>query len=472
MSITRLGGELAGGRASTTTSGPVAGQANLKRRLLRITDALAAIVIIGSTTAMFAGVSAIASLLFFALTLFWLEGMGLYRARVLTIRSDEWRRLAQSGALAFASTIVVGFIVAEALPRVWTITTAIATTAALTVNREVWRHRFKKLRGSGKLQRRTVLVGANPEAGMLAEMLAEDPSLGYQLVHKVDPTDFARSELLTTEVLSSVARHGATTALISGAGVEVAALNRLCRDLVEAGVHVELSMSLIDIMHRRLTVRPLGRFPVAYLEPVHRSGWRQMAKRIFDVVTSVMLLTLLSPLLLAVAAGVKLTSTGPVIFRQARVGRDARSFDMLKFRSMVEDAEDQLEGLRQDADDTGNPLFKMRQDPRITRIGRLIRRTSIDELPQLLNVIRGEMSLVGPRPALRGEMENWSPELYGRLRVQPGITGLWQVSGRAEASFDEYTRLDLYYVDNWSLAADLQILGRTAMAVVRSDGAY
>lgn len=426
---------------------------------------------VGATTAVVGGVTALAPLLFVGFVLFWLEGLGLYRARVLTKRSDEWRRLSQAIALAFASTVVVGFVLAEPLPRRWTIVATVATFWLLAVNREIWRIRFRKLRGSGEIHRRTVLVGANPEANMIADMLDDDPELGYQVVHRVDPTEFERGALLTTEVLSAVAKHEAVTALISGAGVEVPALNRLCRDLVEAGVHVELSMSLIDIMHRRLTVRPLGRFPVAYLEPVHRTGWRPMAKRIFDLTSSAMLLALISPILLIVALAVRFTSEGPIIFRQERVGRDGRSFHMLKFRTMVVDAEAQLEKLREEAD-SDSPLFKMRNDPRITKVGGLLRRTSIDELPQLFNVVRGEMSLVGPRPALRHEMADWSPELYGRLRVQPGITGLWQVSGRSEASFDDYTRLDLYYVDNWSLAADLEILARTASAVVRSDGAY
>ncbi len=470
MSITRTGSEVAGGRVPATQNSG-GSQAQGKRRLLRLTDVLGVGAVVALTTLMFSGTGVVAPLLFFALALVWLEGLGLYRARELAIRIDEWRLLAQAIALAFASTVVLSFLFAEALPRTWTITTAAGSFWILTVIREVWRVRFHRLRGSGEMHRRTVLVGANPEANMLSDMLDEDPSLGYQIVHRVDPTDFERGALLTTEVLSSVAKHEAVTALISGAGVEVAALNRLCRDLVEAGVHVELSMSLIDIMHRRLTVRPLGRFPVAYLEPVHRDGWRAKAKRTFDVVTSVALLTLLSPIMLVIALAVRFSSDGPIIFRQTRVGRDGRSFDMLKFRSMVQDAEEQLEALRQNAD-SDNPLFKMKQDPRITRIGGILRRTSLDELPQLFNVIRGEMSLVGPRPALRHEMVNWSPELYGRLRVQPGITGLWQVSGRSEASFDEYTRLDLYYVDNWSLTADLQILARTASAVVRSDGAY
>jgi len=168
---------------------------------------------------------------------------------------------------------------------------------------------------------------------------------------------------------------------------------------------------------------------------------------------------------------IRLGTPGPVIFRQQRVGRDGHIFTMLKFRTMVVDAERQLDRVRGLAQADG-PLFKLRNDPRITTVGRLLRRYSIDELPQLVNVLRGDMSLVGPRPALRDEMNDWSPELYGRLRVRPGITGLWQVSGRSDTTFSEYSRLDLYYVDNWSLTTDLRILARTFAAVLRPEGAY
>jgi exopolysaccharide biosynthesis polyprenyl glycosylphosphotransferase len=201
---------------------------------------------------------------------------------------------------------------------------------------------------------------------------------------------------------------------------------------------------------------------------VHASHW---AKRAFDVVGSLGLMLLISPVLLATALAVKLHDGGPVLFRQTRIGRDGRPFSCLKFRSMVTDAEN----LRADLEvnhERSSVLFKMVNDPRVTRPGRLIRRLSIDELPQLWNVLRGQMSLVGPRPPLPHEAARYGSDMRRRLRVRPGMTGLWQVSGRSDLSWDETVRLDLFYVDNWSMVQDLNILMRTVSAVLGSRGAY
>ena len=171
------------------------------------------------------------------------------------------------------------------------------------------------------------------------------------------------------------------------------------------------------------------------------------------------------------AIAVKLDSKGPVLFKQVRVGRDGQPFEIYKLRSMVTDAEARLAEL-QAQNEADGPLFKMRDDPRITRVGRILRKLSIDELPQLINVMRNDMSMVGPRPALPHEVDAWGPDLHGRLRVQPGITGMWQVSGRSDASFESYERLDLYYVDNWSLATDLAIVAKTIPTVLLRRGAF
>ncbi|MEJ7584941.1 MAG: exopolysaccharide biosynthesis polyprenyl glycosylphosphotransferase, partial [Acidimicrobiales bacterium] len=242
------------------------------------------------------------------------------------------------------------------------------------------------------------------------------------------------------------------------------------RELLDRGIHVELSSTLRDIASQRLTVRPLGRFPVVYVEPVQRDGWRRVAKRSFDVVGAMVMLLLFSPVIVVAAIAIKLDTRGPVLFAQTRVGRNSRPFKVQKLRSMVPGAESLLDDLR-GLNEADGPLFKIRDDPRVTRVGRFIRRASIDELPQLWNVIMGEMSLVGPRPALPHETEAWDPLLTQRLRVQPGITGMWQGNGRSETSFEDYTRLDLYYVDNWSLLTDLAILVKTLPVVLVSRGA-
>ena len=195
-----------------------------------------------------------------------------------------------------------------------------------------------------------------------------------------------------------------------------------------------------------------------------------MAKRSFDVAGAGLGLALVSPILLAAAIAIRLDSKGPVLFRQVRVGRNSEPFGVLKLRTMVVDAEDHLAELT-DQNEADGPLFKMANDPRITRVGKVLRKTSIDELPQFWNVLQGQMSLVGPRPALPHETEEWDALLTQRLRVKPGITGMWQVSGRSDTSFEDYTRLDLYYVDNWSLATDLAILAKTVPVVLLRQGA-
>jgi exopolysaccharide biosynthesis polyprenyl glycosylphosphotransferase len=333
------------------------------------------------------------------------------------------------------------------------------------------RRRFEAKRASGELTRRVLMIGDNTEAADFAAMLEAEPRLGYSIKATVDPASAHDPRELTTRVLASARRHDAHGVVIAATAIDALSSNRLIRDLVEAGIHVELSSTLADISFDRLTVRPLGRFPVVYIEPRSRHGWRAVAKRVFDLTVAGSTMIVFFPLFFAVALAIKFSSSGPILFRQQRVGQEGESFEVLKFRTMVVGAEKMLADLVTD-DEGAGPLFKMRQDPRVTRVGSFLRKTSLDELPQLWNVIRNEMSLVGPRPALQSEMKDWSEDLYGRLRVKPGITGMWQVSGRSSTTFEEYTRLDLYYVDNWSFVVDLGILARTLPAVLKSRGAY
>jgi exopolysaccharide biosynthesis polyprenyl glycosylphosphotransferase len=272
-------------------------------------------------------------------------------------------------------------------------------------------------------------------------------------------------------VVAGIEQSDASGVVLAASALDLVTSNWLVRSLTDAGVHVELSSTLLDVAPNRLTVRPLGRFPVVYVEPTERDGWRAKAKRSFDLALSVVGLILALPILAVAAVAIKLTSPGPVLFRQERVGLNGTTFQVLKLRTMVTDAEERLTEIAH-LNEAEGPLFKVRQDPRVTRVGRFLRSTSLDELPQLFNVLRGEMSLVGPRPALPTEVAQWCGDLHGRLRVKPGITGMWQVSGRSDSSFDEYQRLDLYYVDNWSLVADLSIMLRTVPAVVLRRGAH
>jgi exopolysaccharide biosynthesis polyprenyl glycosylphosphotransferase len=265
---------------------------------------------------------------------------------------------------------------------------------------------------------------------------------------------------------------GADTVLVARGGYETSQeLRRIAWALEGSSIDLVVVPSLTDIAGPRIHMRPVAGLPLLHVEQPQAGAAGGLPKRLFDVVFASLALLVFSPLLMVVAAIVKLQDGGPVFFRQSRVGRDGTPFGMIKFRSMVVDAESRLEQLRA-LNEFDDVLFKMQNDPRITSVGRFLRRYSVDELPQLFNVIRGEMSLVGPRPPLPAEVDRYADDVHRRLLVRPGLTGLWQVSGRSGLSWDESVRLDLYYVDNWSMLSDLVIMAKTVRAVLGSAGAY
>jgi len=248
-------------------------------------------------------------------------------------------------------------------------------------------------------------------------------------------------------------------------------LRRLSWQLEGTGLELLVAPGLIEVAGPRLHIRPLEGLPLLTVESPRLEGWRRLVKSAFDRTVAAVALLVLAPVLLGLAVAVRATSEGPVLYRQQRVGAHGRTFTMLKFRSMVVDAERKLDELRA-ANISDGPLFKIRQDPRVTPVGRWLRRLSLDELPQLVNVLTGSMSLVGPRPPLPDEVACYEGPVGRRLLVKPGLTGLWQISGRSDLPWEEAVRLDLRYVENWSLALDALILWKTGSAVLRSRGAY
>jgi exopolysaccharide biosynthesis polyprenyl glycosylphosphotransferase len=237
------------------------------------------------------------------------------------------------------------------------------------------------------------------------------------------------------------------------------------------GVSFSLVPDLFELRLSHVNLDAVSGIPLFRLNEAGISGWNLVVKRLLDMVGGATLLVLLSPALALVALAIKLESPGPILFRQQRLGRNGEPFTCLKFRSMQDRAEEQLDDLL-DRNEADGPIFKIRDDPRLTWVGRFIRRTSIDEVPQLWNVLRGEMSLVGPRPPIPAEVEQYEEWHRRRLEVVPGMTGLWQVSGRSHLSFDEMVMLDIYYIENWSIGLDLQILARTLPAVFAAAGAF
>lgn len=403
--------------------------------------------------------------------------MRLYQSRFLTRRSQEFRRIVAASMLGSGSLIVISDLWRKIdLQRDFVGYAFAFSILLLMIDREFVRRGFESMRRHGHRLRPVAIIGDNTEGQELRRMFDNYPELGFEfkgfLTVQPNRREAHPEDVLgcVDEVLDILERREITSVMIAASAVDIGLTNSLIRRLLNAGINVELSPTLPDVAAERLTIRALGRFPVMYLEPFHQSGWRSLAKRGFDAAGAFLGLLMLALPLLLVSLAIRLDSKGPVFYRQQRVGKGGRLFDVVKFRTMVPNAHAMRNELVTQNEADG-PLFKIRNDPRVTRVGRFLRKTSVDELPQLWNVLRGEMSLVGPRPALPEEAALWSEDLRDRLRVQPGITGMWQVSGRSNTSFEEYSRLDLYYVDNWSLLTDLSILGKTLPSVLLQRGA-
>jgi exopolysaccharide biosynthesis polyprenyl glycosylphosphotransferase len=336
------------------------------------------------------------------------------------------------------------------------------------------------VRNRGHLMHRVVAVGGPSGIREVVDVLIREGYVGYEVVGACVPADVPLSaESLPVQHLGAVDelrvicdQLGADTVLVTrGAFASSTELRRIAWQLEGSDIELVVVPSLTDVAGPRIHMRPVAGLPLLHVEQPQAGQAGGFPKRIFDVVLASLALLALSPLMLVVALLIKLQDGGPVFFRQPRVGRDGHEFGMVKFRSMLAGADMMVTDLMH-LNDTDGLLFKVKDDPRITRVGSVLRKFSIDELPQLFNVLRGEMSLVGPRPPLPREVAAYETDVHRRLLVRPGMTGLWQVSGRSELSWSEAVRLDLYYVDNWSMTTDLVIMAKTVKAVFASHGAY
>ncbi len=350
---------------------------------------------------------------------------------------------------------------------------------ALLLGRLLLRGAVRSARARGSLFHTVLIAGSPRSIDDVARVLRREKKLGYRVVGGLTPSG-ADAETPTgipvlgrcVDVTREVHETGADVVFFADGGVESAdTMRRVAWDLEHLDVQVVVAPSVSEVSGERVRIRPIGGLPLIHIDPPRVTDAARWGKRAFDVVGASLLLLVASPVLAFVALRIRLHDKGPVLFRQVRTGRNGAHFGCLKFRTMVVDAEEKLKGLEGDTGSIAG-LFKMKNDPRITKVGHTLRRYSLDELPQLVNVLRGEMSLVGPRPPLPCEVENYDARASRRLRVRPGLTGLWQVSGRSDLSFDEAIRLDLYYVDNWSMLQDASILLKTLRAVVRPHGAY
>lgn len=401
----------------------------------------------------------------------------LYHARANERPAEEAGHILRAVLSGFAALVAVSVAFKiEHLSRLWLALSAISVLAAVLIERRIVRAKFADLRRDGRLRRRILIVGTDAHAIGLMHAYRRNPALGYEVAGFVGEDELGLREGVRVvggidQLPTLLAELECVGVSVSIPGVSDGVVNDLTRRLTDQGYHVTLSSSLRDISIDRLRAQQVDGQTLLYVEPIVREGWRALAKRVFDVAVACLILAFTLPVLAAAALAVKLNSHGPALFRQTRVGRNGREFEILKLRTMVVDAEAQLDSLRS-MNEADGPIFKIKADPRITTVGRFLRKLSIDELPQLWCVLRGTMSMVGPRPMLPAEsLELDPPVLAERVRVPPGLTGLWQVSGRSDSSFADYCRLDQFYVDNWTLGHDLRICMRTVGVVLTGRGA-
>lgn len=414
-----------------------------------------------------------------AIILLWLLALTINDTRsfrVTGVGLDEYKRIADSSLILFGIFGVASYLFRWEIARGYLLIALPAGLLTLLLTRWLWRRWLGHKRSQGSHSRRVLVLGTSESAARVAHQLQTTPHAGYQVVGVC--VDDATGELEDVDVpivgaiddyYAALSRCGADTVILaSSEHLPPERVRRISWSLEQGRRHLIVAPSLTDIAGPRLHTRPVAGLPLIHVETPRFSAGQRVVKRVSDILVSGLGIVAISPLLLALAIIVKTTSKGPVIFRQKRVGYRGREFTMLKFRSMVIDAEEQLEALRKRREqDMGNEvLFKMADDPRVTRVGRFMRKYSLDELPQLFNVFGGSMSLVGPRPPLQSEVEQYADHVHRRFLVKPGITGLWQVSGRSQLSWDDTVRLDLSYVENWSLMGDLLIMLKTGRAVL------
>jgi exopolysaccharide biosynthesis polyprenyl glycosylphosphotransferase len=406
---------------------------------------------------------------------------GGYSVRNFGAGPEEFRVVSRSSVVTAGMVGLACYLLDLPLSRGFVVATFLVGAPLLLLERYVIRKSVHGARLNGRLRHRVIAVGGPSGIAEVVDALQRNQYVGYQVVGACLPESVSvEPDRFPVPIIGRVGDTRAlcdaltadTVIVARGGFASAQDLRRIAWSLEGSNIDLVVVPSLTDVAGPRIHMRPVAGLPLLHVEQPQAGHAGGLGKRLFDVVFAAAALLVLSPLFLAVAAVVKLHDGGPVFFRQARVGRGGTPFGMVKFRSMVLDAEARLEELRALNESEGGVLFKMRDDPRITPVGRFLRRYSVDELPQLFNVLRGDMSLVGPRPPLPSEVDRYADDVHRRLLVRPGLTGLWQVSGRSGLSWDESVRLDLYYVDNWSMTTDLVIIAKTVKAVLGKTGAY
>ncbi|WP_407659508.1 sugar transferase [Lipingzhangella rawalii] len=420
-----------------------------------------------------------------ALPLVWIGALalaGAYERRFIGVGTEEFRRVLSAGVVLTALVAVLAYATQAELARGYVLVALPAVTVLSLVMHYAWRKRLHRWHRAGRCMRRTLVVGHASAVRELVRLLRREPHHGMTVVGVCLPAGqcFEYPEELEGcpvygdfgTVSGAVSLAGAdTVAVLACPELDGVALRRLAWCLERSGTELTVAPALMDVAGPRTSIRPVAGLPLLHVEHPQLSGGRRLVKGLVDRLAAGAALVLLAPVFVVLSVLIRLDSPGPALFTQTRVGKDGVPFSVYKFRTMVVDAEE-LKTRLQPRNEHDGVLFKIRGDPRVTAVGSWLRRYSLDELPQLVNVVAGHMSLVGPRPPLPDEVARYGHDVRRRLVVKPGMTGLWQVSGRSDLSWEESVRLDLRYVENWSLTLDVQILWKTCSAVIRGSGAY
>jgi exopolysaccharide biosynthesis polyprenyl glycosylphosphotransferase len=414
----------------------------------------------------------------------WLALIGArggYRRVVFGNGPVEFQRVFHATLIGAGAVGVACYLVKFDLSRGFFMLAFLLGLPTLLLGRWCLRQVMHWLRRHGHLVVYVLVSGTVESIDEVTRVLRRERWLGYHVIGAVTPpgeltdeTDAGVPVLGTADRVTqiAVAHHADIIFFASGSLTSAQEMREKVWELEEPGINVVIAPSLDDISSGRISVRPVGGLPLIHVDRPTWTNASRLGKRLFDLVGSAALILALSPVFLWAAFQIWLDDRGPILYRQTRIGRHREEFSCLKFRTMVTDADAQVAALVATSDRENALLFKLKDDPRITKPGNWLRRYSVDELPQLFNVLRGDMSLVGPRPQVQREVDLYEGGMGRRLLVRPGMTGLWQVSGRSDLSLEEAMRLDLFYVDNWSMFQDLSILGRTIGAVFGSRGAY
>ncbi|WP_198410098.1 sugar transferase [Microlunatus flavus] len=483
-------------RTGFSTSPPVSRWLEAYRARLAVSDLIVVVVAVVIAQLVRFGVSSddvllrasiSYSLISAVLVVLWalaLSGFHSREGRVVGSGPEEFRRVVRASFALFGTIAILAYLLKLDLARGYLAVALPVGLVLLLVQRQLWRVWLRRQRSEGRYLSDVLVVGSHRAAMAMATVFERDPAAGYRVVGVCEPGRGHTGEVLDIEghsvpvlgdestVIDSVEATQADMVAVSNTeffGNE--GMRALAWQLEATGTDLVVAPGVVDVAGPRLQVRPVAGLPLLHVDKPQYEGAGKLGKHALDLFGAGFAVLVLSPVMLVIALLVKLTSPGSVFYRSERIGLNGEPFGMLKFRSMRQDADKVRTDLLQMNEGAG-PLFKMRNDPRVTTVGRFLRRFSLDELPQLFNVLSGQMSIVGPRPPLRDEVMTYTDMVHRRLLVKPGITGLWQVSGRSDLSWEESVRLDLYYVENWSLFQDIVIIWKTVRAVLGSSGAY